>query len=161
MPVRLPPGRDRDAWQAALLTGDDPTLSRPQRFELVRMLEVPSRPGEDRFDPFDVVRDLLARRDLWKAAVLVRGYQAVPGEEAPDRWYFVPEVVQLLGVAGDCREPDTLYLLHDRAVGGELAAFTDRWGPVEVQVAGYDDFDRLYDLSGIPETDNVFRLWWD
>jgi hypothetical protein len=161
MPIRLPRRRDRDAWQAALLTGDDPTLSRPQRFELARMLEVACDPEVDRFDPFDVVRDLLDRRDLWKAAVLLRGYQAVPDEEPPDRWYFVPELVQLFGVAGDCWRPDTLYLLHDRAVSEELGYYSDRWYPVEVQVASYDDFDRLYDLSEIPETDTVFRLWWD
>jgi hypothetical protein len=46
-------------------------------------------------------------------------------------------------------------------VSEELGYYTDRWAPVEVQVASYDDFDRLYDLSEIPETDTVFRLWWD
>jgi hypothetical protein len=68
--LNIPPVECADEWQIFLWNLPDDLLTRPQKLEMMLMLET----RFDAFNPFRVVADLLRHRDLWTGAVVERGY---------------------------------------------------------------------------------------
>ena len=138
MPVLLPADRDRDAWQVALWNAPDDELSRPQKLELMQMLES----GFNEFNPFTVVRDLLAHRDLWEGVVMCR----------------LDDLIYLRDIS-TCRNVDTVYIAHDRRHTARLRSLAAGWQADEV----HEYHGRAAnDLLGGSRTDAaVLRVWWD
>ncbi|MBX9623728.1 MAG: hypothetical protein K2X82_07925 [Gemmataceae bacterium] len=138
MPVTLPADRDRDAWQVALWNAPDNELSRPQKLELMQMLES----GFNAFDPFRVVRDLLAHRGLWDGVVMCR----------------LNDLITLRDIASG-RNVDTVYVLHDRRPTPRLRSLAAGWQADEVDEYRGRAADGL--LGGSRSDAVVLRVWWD
>src|SRR5262245_66481879 len=66
----LPADRDADAWQLSIWNLPDDFVSRPQKLQLMLILEA----AFNEFDPFVVVADLLKHRELWQGVVMDRGF---------------------------------------------------------------------------------------
>ena len=154
MPVLLPADRDRDAWQVALWNAPDDELSRPQKLELMRMLEG----GFNSFDPFPVVRDLLAHRGLWEGIVLSRGFPSdFPG--MPGMWFLHSNLIDLRDIARHLNL-DTVYLLVEDRHAAALQALAAGWKADEINLYTGDAAGRLLGLGGAAGR-SILRVWWD
>jgi hypothetical protein len=154
VPVLLPADRDRDAWQVAIWNAPDDELSRPQKLELMGMIET----AYNAFDPFRVVADLLAHRGLWVGAVMSRGF---PFQQpaVPRGWYLHANLIDLRDI-DRCRNLDTVYLLLDDRHADALRAVAANWRADEVNLYTGDIAAELLGIGGACGR-SVLRVWWD
>ncbi|MBX9584352.1 MAG: hypothetical protein K2X87_28975 [Gemmataceae bacterium] len=154
MPVLLPADRDRDAWQVAVWNAPDDELSRPQKLELMHMLEA----AFNAFDPFRVVADLLAHRGLWDGVVMCNGFPFEGSDPVLPGWHLYGDLIHLRDI-GTHRNVDTVYILHAADETDALKRLATGWHADEIHVYAGDAAEALLGDSGTDAA--VLRVWWD
>lgn len=155
MDLQLPAEHDTDAWQVSIWNLPDEVVSRPQKLQLMLMLEA----AFNAFDPFVVVGDLLRQRDLWEGVVMDRGFQLPEGEGKT--WYrMATDLIKLRDVAGTHWNVDTLFLLTAKTHAGPLQKLAQGWSADDVRFIEGPDVSTL--LGVYPaEGHQILTVWWD
>ena len=159
MSVHLPADRDADAWQLAIWNADDKFLSGPQKLQFMLMIAA----RFNAFDPFRVVGDLIAHRDLWQGAVMQRGF---PWEEPKVPTilglHIHSDLIALRDIGRGYWNVDTLYLLTAVKHQPALDALAACWSADERSFLDGDGVGKLLgSMGGGPETRRITRVWWD
>ncbi|HLO48610.1 MAG TPA: hypothetical protein VK211_09375 [Kamptonema sp.] len=114
--------------------------------------------GFNQFDPYQVVSDLYANRELWLGFAMLPDIEVITAEEYPDLWrrgYL--KFLSHLEYRHHC---DTLYVLaaEDERVF-KLVDFGKEWKADDVQVYTAQEAERILDRRG--DALPVVRYWWD
>ena len=154
MKPSLPIETDRNAWQIAIWSLPDDLLSQAQKLQFMLMLE-----GEfNQFDPFRVIGDLLANRELWQGAVMDRAFRA--SKERPDDFCQLWTNLIKLRDVSHTWNVDTLFILTSAGTEERWTALVDDWvADVTYWVEGQDACQLLG--SGRPGKNKILALWWD
>jgi hypothetical protein len=155
MALQLPPDHDVHAWQMAIWNLPDDFVSRPQKLQLMLMLENPF----NAFDPFRVVKDLLAHRDLWRGVVMDRGY--IWEDEIDGHSDLRGDLIMLRDIEDGRWNTDTLFILTDGANKAGVRRLAKKWSADEVDCVDGDAVGQLLGAFGSEETYSILRVWWD
>ena len=157
MTVQPPASRDRDEWQVWLWNQPKEVLSRPQRVQLMQIMEV----SYNNFDAFRVVGDLMAYRDLWRGVVMDRGFLM------PDKigkWSIAKlcsDLIKLRDVAGGHWNVDTLFVLTTEDKEAALKQVAAAWRADETGEIVGDEAGQLLGIMPVPDGYKVVTFWWD
>jgi hypothetical protein len=151
----LPAERDRNAWRIAVWNLPDDLLSQAQKLQFMLMLEG----GFNQFDPFRVIGDLLANRELWQGAVVDRAHMLVK-ERPDDPCRLWSDLIKLRDV-GHTWNVDTLFIHTKTGTEDRWTALVDEWTPdITYWVEGTEACQLLGSWRG-KNSDKILAAWWD
>ena len=114
--------------------------------------------GFNSFDPYQVVSDLYAHRDLWLGFAMLPDIEVITSQQYPElqRLGFV----RFLPSLGDRHHCDCLYVATtDDETVLQLLDFGKTWSADDVEVYTGEAAERLLDRRHRPAP--VLRYWWD
>src|SRR5262245_36315872 len=121
--LSLPLRRDAQDWHAFVWNLPDQFLTRPQKLQLMLMLEAEFM----RFDPFLVVGDLLTNRSLWHGVIMDRAF-LVPDCGKNLGTCMVTDLIRLRDLCRGYWNADVVYVLTTSKVTEDrLGALVARW----------------------------------
>lgn len=151
-----PTNRDIDEWQVWLWNLPDELLSRPQKLQFQLMLSA----AFNAFDPYLIIPELLAQRDLWQGVVMDRGF-LLPGDFRPALSRLATDLIKLRDIAGGHWNVDTLFILTQAGHEAKWQEVTKHWKVDEMGYIEGDEASRLLGVFGGPESVKILTLWWD
>ena len=124
MNIHFPENRDVDAWQLAIWNLPEDDVSRPQKLQLMLMLDA----GFNEFDPFVVVRDLLQNRHLWQGVVMERSFP-VPEQFQSKPYPICKMATDLISLRDIGRHwnVDSLYILTSEGKEADWQRVCQSW----------------------------------
>jgi hypothetical protein len=156
MELSLPKQRSKDEWQIYIWNLPDDFLSRPQKLQLMMMLEA----GFNNFDPFVVVADLLKHRDLWHGVVMDRGFIFPDPKEM--MWSRMrTDLIKLRDIEQGYWNVDTLFILTGKTDDARWNEVVENWAADEVSFVEGPDVSGVLGSSDAEAWYKILTVWWD
>jgi hypothetical protein len=155
MSIHLPNNQSVEEWQLAIWNADDKLLSRPQKLELMLIMDA----RFNQFDPFRVVGDLLANRHLWDGALMTRGYTAEDDAGKYKMTRLQSDLIALRDLPRGHWNVETLFITHQPENTVAITTLAGTWLADNID---FETEDGAADLLGCSPPDcSILAVWWD
>ena len=155
MAIHLPNNQSVEEWQLAIWNVDDKLLSRPQKLELMLIMDA----RFNQFDPFRVVGDLLNNRGLWDGVLMTRGSTCEDEAGKYKMTRLQSDLITLRDLPRGYWNVETLFITHQPEHSAALAALAGNWLADDVSCESEDGTADLLGCS--PPDSSILAAWWD
>jgi hypothetical protein len=156
MQLTCPARRDADEWQIFLWDLPEDFLSRPQKLQLMLMLEA----GFNAFDPYVVVRALREHRPLWTGVVMDRAFLC-PDPRLPSWTHLRGDLIKLRDIGHGHWNVDALFILTSPEHEARWEKIITSWRADEHHFHRGDGVGMVLGAYGPGEQRVILTVWWD
>jgi hypothetical protein len=154
--LTFPARRDADEWGIFLWNLPEDLLSRPQKLELMLMLEAEF----NAFNPYVVIGDLLKNRPLWEGAVMDRAFIS-SDPSWPGRAHLYGDLIKLRDISQGHWNVDTLFILIAKGNDARWEKIVENWSADEFHFHEGEAVGSVLGASNAGDHYKILRVWWD